>query len=84
MSSCLIYGEDIRDQITAIPDARYVRDAMHIPYFGSRYGRPHLDVLTFPLDYPDPKGRFYGYDGWSHHGTERQRSRASDTDRLDT
>ena len=65
MSSCLMYGEDIRDQITAIPDARYVRDAMHIPYFGSRFGRPHLDVLTFPLDYPDPNGRFYGYDGWS-------------------
>jgi hypothetical protein len=65
MSSCLMYGEDIRDQITAIPDARYMRDAMHIPYFGSRYGRPQLDVLRFPLDYPDPKGRFYGYDGWS-------------------
>jgi len=65
MSSCPIYGEDIRDKITATPDARYVRDAMHIPYFGSRYGRPELDVLTFPLDYPDPRGRFYGYDGWS-------------------
>lgn len=64
-SSCLIYGEDVRDLITATPDAGYVRDAMHIPYFGSRYGRPQLDVLTFPLDYPDPNGRFYGYDGWS-------------------
>ena len=64
-SSCLIYGEDIRDQISASPDARYVRDSMHIPYFGSRYGRPQLEVLTFPLDYPDPNGRFYGYDGWS-------------------
>src|SRR5829696_8816255 len=28
MSSCLMYGEDIRDQITAIPDARYMRDAV--------------------------------------------------------
>jgi hypothetical protein len=65
LSSRPIYGEDIRTQITATPDARYVRDAMHIPYFGSRYGRPQLDVLTFPLDYPDPKGHFYGYDGWS-------------------
>jgi hypothetical protein len=65
MSSRLIYGEDIRDQITAIPDARYVRDAMHIPYFASRYGRPQLTVLPFPLDYPDPNGRFYGYDGWN-------------------
>jgi hypothetical protein len=65
MSSSLIYGEDIRDQITAIPDARYVRDAMHIPYFSSRYGRSQLHVLRFPLDYPNPKGRFYGYDGWS-------------------
>jgi hypothetical protein len=64
-SSCLIYGEDIRDQISASPDARYVRDTMHIPYFGSRYGRPQLEVLTFPLDYPDPNGRFYGYDGWT-------------------
>ena len=65
MSSCPIYGEDIRDKITATADARYVRDAMHIPYFGSHYGRPRLDVLTFPLDYPDPRGRFFGYDGWS-------------------
>jgi predicted nucleotidyltransferase len=65
LSSRPIYGEDIRAQITATPDARYVRDSMHIPYCGSRYGRPQLDVLVFPLDYPDPKGHFYGYDGWS-------------------
>jgi hypothetical protein len=77
LSSCLIYGEDIRDQITAIPDARYVRDAMHIPYFGSRYGRPQLTVLLFPLDYPDPKGRFYGYDGWNL-------SSSSDTEQAGT
>jgi hypothetical protein len=64
-SSRLLYGEDSRDRIAATPDARYVRDAMHIPYYGSKFGRPDLDVLTFPLDYPDPQGEFYGYDGWT-------------------
>jgi hypothetical protein len=63
-SSVLLYGEDTRDRITAEPNEQYVRDAMHIPYYGSRFGRPDLDVLTFPLDYPDPGGEFFGYDGW--------------------
>jgi len=64
-SSRLLYGEDTRNRIAAAPDARYVRDAMHIPYYGSKFGRPDLDMLTFPLDYPDPQGEFYGYDGWT-------------------
>jgi predicted nucleotidyltransferase len=63
-SSVLLYGQDTRDRITAEPDERYVRDAMHIPYYGSRFGRPDLDELTFPLDYPQPGGEFFGYDGW--------------------
>ena len=63
-SSVLLYGEDIRDRIAAEPDERYVRDSMHIPYYSSRFGRPDLDVLAFPLDYPDPHGEFFGYDGW--------------------
>jgi len=63
-SSRLLYGEDTRQLIMAKPDERYVRDAMHIPYFNSKFGRPNLDVLTFPLDYPDPQGEFLGYDGW--------------------
>jgi predicted nucleotidyltransferase len=66
--SKLLYGEDTRQRITAKPDERYVRDAMHIPYFSSKFGRPDLDVLTFPLDYPDPQGEFFGYDGWLHGG----------------
>ena len=35
-----------------------------IPYYSNRFGRPALDVLTFPLDYPEPGGEFFGYDGW--------------------
>jgi hypothetical protein len=63
-SSLLLYGQDTRHHITAEVDERYVRDSMHIPYYGSRFGRPDLEVLTFPLDYPDPHGEFFGYDGW--------------------
>jgi predicted nucleotidyltransferase len=63
-SSVLLYGEDTRHRIAAEPDERYVRDSMHIPYYSSRFGRPNQDVLTFPLDYPDPHGEFFGYDGW--------------------
>jgi predicted nucleotidyltransferase len=69
-SSVLLYGEDTRQYITAEPDERYIRDAMHIPYFNSKFGRPDLDVLTFPLDYPDPQGELLGYDRWLH-GAER-------------
>jgi predicted nucleotidyltransferase len=46
-SSALLYGEDTRQQIAAEPDERYVRDAMHIPYYNSKFGRPDLGVLTF-------------------------------------
>lgn len=63
-SSVLLYGQDTRNLITAKPDERYIRDSMHAPYYGSRFGRPDLDVLVFPLDYPDPSGEFFGYDGW--------------------
>src|SRR5262245_56627767 len=63
-SSVLLYGEDTRHGIAAEPDERYVRDSMHIPYYSSRFGRPDLDVLTFPLDYPEPHGEFFGYAGW--------------------
>src|SRR5688572_20954004 len=45
-SSVLVYGEDTRDRIAAEPDERYVRDSMHIPYYGSRFGRPELDLLV--------------------------------------
>jgi predicted nucleotidyltransferase len=67
-SSVLLYGEDTRQRITAEPDERYVRDAMHIPYFNSKFGRSNLNVLTFPFDYPDTQGEFFGYDGWLHGG----------------
>ena len=64
-ASTLLVGDDTRDQLVAQPDERYVRDAMHIPYFGSRFGRPDVEVLRYPLKYPDPAGEFYGYDGWT-------------------
>ena len=61
-ASILLYGKDIRDEISLIPLDWYERALMHVPYrFFSRIrGKP--EFLVFPLNYPDPEGEFYGYD----------------------
>lgn len=67
-NSLPIYGVDTRSSILNPTMEQYVRWAMHTPYGGIAYARgieftrPSPVVLTFPLDYPDPNGTFYGYD----------------------
>jgi hypothetical protein len=57
-----LYGEDIREPLLPEPLPIYLRQttfgAVH-PLFRARH---QPEVLTFPLDYPDPDGMFYGYD----------------------
>jgi hypothetical protein len=61
-STQFLYGEDIRDKITAPSSETWIRWAMHSPLSSFIEERPHLDVLVFPLDYPAPEAEFYGYD----------------------
>lgn len=61
----LIYGIDTRDQIAAEPGLPYIRDAMHNPFYASAGGRPALEQLVYPLNYPDDTKPFYGYENWS-------------------
>ena len=61
--SLLLYGEDIRDQISLPPLDQHIRDVMFRAYvfcFTDRL-RPNLKARVYPLDYPDPSDEFYGY-----------------------
>ena len=61
--SLLIYGEDIRDKISLPPLDQHIRDVMFRAYvfcFTDRL-RPNLKARVYPLDYPDPSDKFYGY-----------------------
>ncbi len=61
--SLLVYGEDIRDQISLPPLDQSIRDVMFRAYvfcFTDRL-RPNLKARVYPLDYPDPSDEFYGY-----------------------
>ena len=74
--SLLLSGEDIRAQVPPKPVAEHIRDSLYAQYDLFARVRPHLQVLTVPLTYPDPQGQFYGYnrrflrtiDGVSHPG----------------
>ncbi|MEW5856985.1 MAG: nucleotidyltransferase domain-containing protein [Cyanobacteriota bacterium] len=74
----LIYGEDIRPLVPIKPIDSYTLDSMHFPYRLLARARGNPEVLTFPLDYPDPEGEFYGCDrrqmrasdGTIHYGTK--------------
>lgn len=61
-ASLLMYGEDIRAVVPLKPMDSYILDEMHFPYHLFKRVRGNPTVLTFPLDYPDPEGEFYGYD----------------------
>lgn len=61
-SSRFLHGEDVRGRLVAQADDRYVRWAAHVPVYGLLGERGHPPALTYPLDYPDPAGEFYGYD----------------------
>lgn len=61
-ASKLMYKEDIRPCVPQKPVEDHIRDSMFGQYrlFARLRGNPSR--LIFPLEYPDPKGEFYGYD----------------------
>jgi predicted nucleotidyltransferase len=61
-ASLLMYGEDVRARIPRKPVADHMRDLMHSTYPLLARVRGSPEILTFPLDYPDPAGVLYGYD----------------------
>jgi predicted nucleotidyltransferase len=62
LASRVIYGEDIRDRMPLPPMDAYMRHAMDLAFRLIARSRHPAEVLTFPLDYPDAEGEFYGYD----------------------
>ena len=61
LGSALIYGEDIRETFTLPPIEAYQRDVTWSPYrFFGQVIRDQ-EILTYPLNYPDPQAPFYGY-----------------------
>ncbi len=62
LDSLLVFGEDVRQRIPLIPLDFYTDLLMHDVYrFLSRV-RGNPPYLTYPVNYPDPEGEFYGYD----------------------
>ncbi|HLZ62392.1 MAG TPA: hypothetical protein VKR06_36060 [Ktedonosporobacter sp.] len=62
MGSLLLYGEDIRDRYPLLPLDVWTRDRMHSSLWRTVNLCNRPAVLSYPLDYPDPVGEFYGYD----------------------
>jgi len=79
LASRLVYGEDIRAALSLTPIDTYARYMVHFPCRIFKAMRRDLNVLTFPLDYPDPTAEFYGYtrrrlrlrDGTTHASTKQ-------------
>ncbi len=64
--SLLVYGDDIRDALPALPVVSWARRAMHSGYWCIARGDGQPPIVTYPLSYPDPTGEFYGYDAPDH------------------
>jgi hypothetical protein len=77
-SRILVYGPDLRDRIPPLPPEVYAQSIVQGSLFYFGHSRGTNGTLTFPLDYPDPSGEFYGYeqrgyrglDGWQGAGTK--------------
>ncbi len=67
LASLFLYGQDIRDDLPLVSSEEWARQLMHSMYLVTGCERG-LSALTYPLDYPDPHGEFYGYD----HNTKPQ------------
>jgi hypothetical protein len=68
-ASLLVYGNDLRMELPAVPFSRYVLDVIEsgvfhlgIPRQREALAYPLMTPLAPPLAYPDPEGEFYGYD----------------------
>lgn len=61
LSSALIAGEDIRDQVPLISLTDWTRDRMHSSWWrvARLFARPA--IITLPLSYPEPAEPFLGY-----------------------
>jgi predicted nucleotidyltransferase len=64
-SSRLLAGTDTTALDDVVPNEHYIRDSMHIPFYASKYGRPHLQKLIVPLAYPSPRKTYFGYENWT-------------------
>ena len=69
LGSLLVYGEDIREKLELPPPNLYKRVFMHLAFMYFTQvpiiKMPFLTKprkLTFPINYPDPQGVFFGYD----------------------
>ena len=62
LGSLLVYGDDIRAELRLPPLDAYRRWVTGGPYRFSGQVLRGVDLLPYPLDYPDPDGEFYGYD----------------------
>jgi hypothetical protein len=62
LASTLLYDDDIRERMPLLPIEVWARALLHglLRFMMRARGNPLC--LTFPLDYPDPAGEFYGYD----------------------
>ena len=59
--SVLLFGEDTRDTMTLPSREAYTRDITDgVIEFLLRLHR--VETVTYPINYPDPDGMFYGYD----------------------
>lgn len=62
LSSLLLHGPDLRARLSLPPLEVYAAQTVEAAlFFMSRILRG-CDVLSTPLDYPDPSGQFFGYD----------------------
>jgi hypothetical protein len=61
-SGVLLYGRDLRDNLP-VPDLdSYLRNYTQAPVMFMGNLRRQTIGLTYPLEYPNPSGPFYGYD----------------------
>jgi|SRR5579884_2275775 len=68
-ASVLIYGDNLRKELPAIPFSHYVLDVIESGIFHIGIPRQQISLayplpapLSYPLTYPDPAGEFYGYE----------------------
>jgi len=61
LASLFLYGQDIRANVPLLPIEEWARQLMHSMYLVTGRERG-LSALVYPLEYPDPRSEFYGYD----------------------
>jgi hypothetical protein len=71
LASQLLYGEDIRALVPLTPLDEHLPQVLFGFFFYTALLRGELEHLTYPLDYPNPHGAFYGYERWGLYLTEQ-------------